>query len=494
MASKFQMTDSLQRFAIALGGNRGNGPSRTLAEKQLRTGLMLFAADLTALLTAFAITWALHLSLAGASPSSPYRDLAPEDGLFLALIAVAILLYTASIGHYHRRFPSASQQRHLALGGAAAFLLSIGLLSASAGPNASVPNASVLDAGVWILFPAIAIFMREISRRLLDRAKLWRVPTLVIGQSDAALRATDALASTRGLGFDVVSTMQPWVFEANPENFDWEASLRKRRAQFVVLAPASGPISTALTDTLDREQIPFAIIKSSDEDAPARTHAVPLNGNLDLHIPRHSLRRPIIRAVKILLDLTLALALLIFMSPVFLIIAVLVKRDGGPAFYAHRRVGANGQRFGCLKFRSMAVNAEALLDRLLREDPERAAEWDATQKLRDDPRVTKIGAFLRKTSLDEIPQLLNVLRLEMSLVGPRPIVEKEMRHYGREIAFYLQVRPGVTGLWQISGRSDTSYAQRVQLDTTYVRSWSLLGDLVILAKTAPAVLARRGAV
>jgi lipopolysaccharide/colanic/teichoic acid biosynthesis glycosyltransferase len=140
------------------------------------------------------------------------------------------------------------------------------------------------------------------------------------------------------------------------------------------------------------------------------------------------------------------------------------------------------------------VNGDRILADLLAKDPEAAAEWAATQKLRNDPRITPIGRFLRNTSLDELPQLLNVLHGEMSLVGPRPVVQSELSFYGENADYYMQARPGMTGLWQVSGRSDTTYEQRVRLDVWYVRNWTLWHDLAILLKTIPVVLFRRGAV
>jgi undecaprenyl-phosphate galactose phosphotransferase len=141
----------------------------------------------------------------------------------------------------------------------------------------------------------------------------------------------------------------------------------------------------------------------------------------------------------------------------------------------------------------MVTNSAEALQHVLATDREAAAEWAATQKLRHDPRVTRVGRLLRKTSLDELPQLFNVLRLDMSLVGPRPIVTKEVDRYGDDIAFYYETRPGITGLWQVSGRNTTSYSHRVQLDTWYVKNWTIWHDVAILAKTIPAVLQRRGA-
>jgi Undecaprenyl-phosphate galactose phosphotransferase WbaP len=197
--------------------------------------------------------------------------------------------------------------------------------------------------------------------------------------------------------------------------------------------------------------------------------------------------------LKIFLDLTIVSVLLLFSFPIFLVIVFLVKLDGGPAFFAHIRVGKNNSRFRCFKFRSIVINGDEILRDKLENDSEALAEWSKMRKLRNDPRVTKIGRFLRATSLDEIPQLINVLRLEMSLVGPRPIVEEELYHYGEHIATYYKTRPGITGLWQVSGRSDVSFRERVRLDVEYVRYWSFKNDVLILARTIPAVLARKGA-
>ncbi|WP_137178478.1 sugar transferase [Roseomonas sp. AR75] len=199
-------------------------------------------------------------------------------------------------------------------------------------------------------------------------------------------------------------------------------------------------------------------------------------------------------ALKRALDIAGAGALLLLALPAFLVIAALVRRDGGSAFYAHQRVGRGGTTFGCLKFRSMVVDADRRLAALLESDPAAREEWDATRKLKNDPRVTAVGRFLRATSLDELPQLINVLKGEMSLVGPRPVLASELAaFYGAAAQHYLSVRPGITGPWQISGRNDTSYAQRVALDVAYATRPSLLTDIKILLRTPVAVLARRGA-
>jgi undecaprenyl-phosphate galactose phosphotransferase len=192
-------------------------------------------------------------------------------------------------------------------------------------------------------------------------------------------------------------------------------------------------------------------------------------------------------------DIVAALLILAAVAPVMLLVAVLVKLDGGPVLFRHRRVGAGGAAFGCLKFRTMVVDAERALNNLLARDAAARAEWEAEFKLRKDPRITWLGRFLRKSSLDELPQLFNVLAGQMSLVGPRPIVYQEIARYGTKIADYYTCRPGITGLWQVSGRNDVSYDERVALDSRYARQWSLGRDLRILVQTVRVVLQRAGA-
>ena len=194
------------------------------------------------------------------------------------------------------------------------------------------------------------------------------------------------------------------------------------------------------------------------------------------------------------LDVVLSLAALLFLAPLFLLIAAGVRlQDGGSAMFVHSRIGLGGQRFKCLKFRSMHPDSDARLHQLLASDPQARIEWARDHKLRRDPRITPLGGFLRRSSLDELPQFLNVLRGEMSLVGPRPIVEAEIERYGRYFACYCANKPGITGLWQISGRNDVSYRRRVAMDVIYARRRTVALYIRILLATAPAVLLRRGA-
>lgn len=195
---------------------------------------------------------------------------------------------------------------------------------------------------------------------------------------------------------------------------------------------------------------------------------------------------------KRLFDFTFAALMLVMLWPTILVLMVLAALDGGPPLFRHARIGRNGAAFGCMKIRSMVVDAEQRLAEVLARDPAAAAEWAVAHKLTDDPRVTAFGRFIRKTSLDELPQLWHVLCGEMSIVGPRPIVRDEMVRYGPAIGAYLQMRPGLTGPWQAQGRNDLSYDERVALDVEYARSMTFGQDLRIIALTALSVINRTG--
>ena len=209
---------------------------------------------------------------------------------------------------------------------------------------------------------------------------------------------------------------------------------------------------------------------------------------------KNNLARKKNKITKYIFDMTLTIVGTICISPILLFIAIWIYKDSpGPVIFKHMRVGKDGKEFPCYKFRSMCVDAKEKLEELLKNDPEAKAEWDRDFKLKNDPRITKSGAFLRRTSLDELPQIFNVLKGEMSLVGPRPIIKAEMERYHEHISDYLIVKPGIAGMWQCSGRSDVNYEERVHMDSWYVRNWSVWLDIMILWKTFQAVFAKKGA-
>jgi len=246
------------------------------------------------------------------------------------------------------------------------------------------------------------------------------------------------------------------------------------------------------------KQVRRELLNSLNSTLPARFRFNKANDNRVAVLAHSRKQQPgmttgVSAFLKSAMDRVGAFCALLMLAPVFLVMALIVKRDGGPAFYGHTRVGQNGRKFKCWKFRSMITNSAEVLQRLLETDPEARAEWERDFKLKNDPRVTRIGDFMRKTSLDELPQLWNVLMGEMSLVGPRPVTEKELLNYGDSVKDYYAARPGITGLWQVSGRNDVSYDERVALDSQYVQNWSLVSDIVIMFKTVGVMMFKRGA-
>jgi undecaprenyl-phosphate galactose phosphotransferase len=199
------------------------------------------------------------------------------------------------------------------------------------------------------------------------------------------------------------------------------------------------------------------------------------------------------RSIKAMFDKVISVALFLFFLPVLLILYAIVylSTDGHPV-YKQRRIGKEGKSFNIYKFRTMKIDADTILEEILENDPALKAEWEREFKLKDDPRITRIGKFLRRTSLDELPQLYNVFQGKMSLVGPRPIIKDEIEKYGEYFSYFTAVKPGITGLWQVSGRNDISYEERVRLDVWYVRNWSMELDIMILVKTAAIVVMRKG--
>jgi undecaprenyl-phosphate galactose phosphotransferase len=299
------------------------------------------------------------------------------------------------------------------------------------------------------------------------------------------------------MGFAIVDTLVRPLTSGGASFGRWQELVVGRGADYVALVadPADPAGDARIVAALNRAQVPFALVhaESALPVKMARPHYF-MSHDVVVMSAESALANPFKRAAKRAFDVAVASFLIVTLSPLLLAIAIMVRRGGGPALYRHQRVGFEGRMFGCLKFRSMDINGDRILADLLANDADAAAEWAATQKLRNDPRVTPVGRFLRHTSLDELPQLFNVLRGDMSLVGPRPVVQSELGFYGDNADDYMLTRPGVTGLWQVSGRSDTTYAQRVRLDVWYVRNWSLWHDLAILMKTVPVVLLRRGAV
>jgi Undecaprenyl-phosphate galactose phosphotransferase WbaP len=268
----------------------------------------------------------------------------------------------------------------------------------------------------------------------------------------------------------------------------------KRNVFWAVVVPSenhSKSVSSLIADYL--YTIPQVHVLSELTGLPDYWNPQQLDGLSGIHL-QQNLMLPMPRLTKRCLDMFAALIGCFILLPLFLVLSVWVKASSrGPVFYGHKRIGRYGKSFKAWKFRTMFENSNLVLQQYLDENPKLLEEWQRDHKLRYDPRVTRVGRFLRKTSLDELPQLWNVIRGQMSLVGPRPIVTDEIIKYGPYYGLYTVVKPGITGLWQVSGRNNTTYDERVQLDAYYVRNWSPWLDVVLLLKTIRIVLFARGA-
>lgn len=361
---------------------------------------------------------------------------------------------------------------------------------------------------LWIVAWASTAWLLPIGRTLtkltLNAFGIWKKPTFIIGTTGNAVEAHLALKSDFHLGFDPVAFILPKTGETQSAKLSLPVltsvstqALRALSSAQLVLALEHN--QHALRDRWIRDLTRAGICDISVIPA---MRGVPLYGTdisyflsheVILLRLRHNLTRPPARFLKRTMDIIVSACLLIIFMPLLLALAAMVKSDGGPAFFGHMRLGLGGEKFPCYKFRSMVLNASEFLKEMLAKDPIARAEWEKDFKLKSDIRITRIGKFLRKTSLDELPQLWNVLIGQMSLVGPRPIVESELERYKEDAAYYLMAKPGMTGLWQISGRNDTDYATRVYLDAWYVKNWSLWYDLSILCKTAGVIIQPKGA-
>jgi Undecaprenyl-phosphate galactose phosphotransferase WbaP len=474
-----------------------------------RTKLWLPVGDSIGLL----LSWVLSFGLLWAVEDQEWRSGivvwwgefgASRVGIFCGLLLLMTALFGIR-GHYSRRRPSADEILDILK--VCLVIAIVDVLFAYL--SKSYASRSWFVAS-WVLVFLMVPVARTFTKWQLMRAGSWQLPTLIVGGGNNAKEAAKALSSERLMGFEVVAFMMP------PDE--------ERTGTTITVAGVEIPV-VSFSDGFDTLQQRFAFLKivvaldaddllhhsSLIQQLSARDtdisiipplRGLPLYGMELTHFFSHevlmlslrnNLARPVHQLVKRIFDVVGATSLLILLAPFFAFMTFKIRQSGADAIFGHARIGRYGKSFYCLKFRTMVPDAAKVLDELLETDPGVKEQWERDFKLREDPRVTPIGAFLRGTSLDELPQLWNVLKGEMSLVGPRPIIEEELQRYGEQAPYYLEARPGITGLWQISGRNDTGYEHRVALDSWYVRNWSLWYDLVILVRTARVVLERKGA-
>ncbi|MCR4734778.1 MAG: undecaprenyl-phosphate galactose phosphotransferase WbaP [Treponema sp.] len=344
-----------------------------------------------------------------------------------------------------------------------------------------------------ILLPAF----REMAKRFFCKFKWYGVPAVIYSTNNSYKEIADKLLKNKYLGYKPAV-----IIESGPdfENDYCEIPIFSAYNEDIIDQIHKYNVKTAIMCDYKGDTRPimncyrYTISVSSKQTSFTSTQQLKDIGGIIGFSSIHNLTFGINIFLKRLLDIGLIIFFSPFLIPIFLILMILVKvTSKGPIFYGHKRVGKNGKEIKCWKFRSMYKNSQEMLEEILANDPVRREEWERDRKFVDDPRVTKFGKFLRKTSLDELPQLINILLGQMSFVGPRPVTKDEIAKYGDYADYVLSVIPGLSGMWQISGRSETSYEERIAFDTYYIQNWSIWLDIWIIIKTVWVVLKGKGA-
>ena len=445
------------------------------------TWMAFLAADTLALLVAYTMTILIRSAAASTALWPNYLRLIPFLAVVLLLIGL-MDLYPGVLLNPVEEF----RRLTIAIALGMSLVVVATFLVKDANAYSRVIFLAVIPLGVGLDLGA-----RWLVRRMCPKASWWGISTVIIGpqeESDMIRRMLEANPAT-GIQPVAVVHADRTILPHGAERYV------ARGISYALVIIPSGASSKWVRDV---ERLVWGcrkiiVIPQSMGMLWSWMHVRDCCGTVGLEVRRQLLRRWA-RLSKRTVDVAAALVGGALILPWVALVAVLVKLGSrGPVFYGQERIGTGGLTFRAWKFRTMVENADELLEEYLETDPGLRAEWGACHKLRDDPRVTKIGRFLRQTSLDELPQIWNVIRGEMSLVGPRPIVREEVLKYGEEFDLYGKVRPGITGLWQVSGRSDTSYERRVAMDVHYVRNWSVWLDIYLLAKTVGVVLRKQGA-
>jgi Undecaprenyl-phosphate galactose phosphotransferase WbaP len=460
---------------------------------QLLNAFCLFFGDSLAFGTAVALGGLVAYTVDSYLLDIPYlafeETYLSQQFVVLGCIALGLCAWFARGGHYTERRPFRNDLGEI-LGASLVGLLINGFIEFASKTNFS----RLWMVAAWLLVATSLPLARIAMRKVLHAYDRWMVNAVIIGTGSHCLTVKSSLSNDLYIGYRVSfdgAIAQPSI------GAHLDFLVRKTNAGAVILIPSDAEMQHLgeAIDALNIRMIPYKLVPPIDRLPLAGLSALSfISSDAVLLAVKGGLTSPLSQAIKRLFDATVSCVLLVGLIPVMIIVAAMVSTDGGPIVYGHERVGRGGKLFKCLKFRTMVPDADAALRELLATSSEAALEWARTRKLRHDPRTTPFGRLLRATSIDELPQLINVLLGDMSLVGPRPVVQQELHdHYKRDNSYYLLVRPGITGLWQISGRTEIGYEQRVHLDAWYVRNWSLWGDIIILVRTLPAVIAGRGA-
>jgi Undecaprenyl-phosphate galactose phosphotransferase WbaP len=472
-------TESDHSSGADLGANRWTG-------NRLATHASILAADVAGFWTAFISAVVIRHALGGQFLLADYAQFVPLL-LGFTVVYAAMGLYPGVGLHPVREL------RGIIYANSVVYLA---MMAGTFLSKTSILFSRLAFTGAWALSILLVILFRNMVRSGLGRKKWWGIPVVVFGAGRAGRRVVDLLGAQPSLGLKVVV-----VLDDDPEK-DALGSLSlaplvadQYGLSYAIVAMPN--VATARLHEILRRYAHrfrhFLVIPNIADLGMLWVSTRDLGGVLGLEMSQNLLHAAP-RFAKRMVDIFLALIAGLLLAPVLMVVAALVRSTSrGPVFYSQPRIGKDRRIFRAWKFRTMARDAEQMLEEHFERNPDRRLEWRVKRKLRDDPRLTPVGHFLREFSLDELPQLWNVFLGQMSLVGPRPIAADELVRYGEGIELYTKVLPGITGLWQVSGRNDTTYDERVRLDEYYVRNWSVWMDLWILERTLRCVITRRGA-
>lgn len=376
-------------------------------------------------------------------------------------------------------------------------------------------NSANTSLSIIILYWLLTLFtvpcLRWQGKKVVNNLNLGKIPVLIVGAGQTSGLFLEAIEQDRALDYKVIGLIdddpkkQRFFINQKSGNKirvlgrfdDIKEIIAASGAKHVVMATPGLPGENMVNLVKRLQHCCRSILVVPDLiGLPCpETHLEYLfNQKMIVLKVKNNLSEPINVLLKRLIDIVGGMVCLIIGMPLLVTLALIIRIESpGPIIFSHRRIGQNGREFNCYKFRTMVDNAQKILDQILKSDPAIRQEWENNYKLKKDPRITRIGSWLRKTSLDELPQIINVLKGEMSLVGPRPIVQNEVPKFGENIEYFYQVKPGITGLWQVSGRNDINYETRVGLEAWYVQNWSLWLDLTILVRTCGVVFNGNGA-
>lgn len=382
----------------------------------------------------------------------------------------------------------------------------IGIIVLMYASKISENTSRLFIAFLWVFSFTFITVLRYFSKKVFEKMGLLQMPILIVGAGDIAESLARGIFNDAGMGYKAIGLVTDLV--PKTDNLkripvlgtleDIEKVIKETGVSTVMIA-LSTKKQEWINDYIYKVQrlVKNVVFVPNLVEMPMGNLSVRslFEEKLMMLTVQNNLARPLNIVLKTVFDYVATFFGTIAISPILLLIALWIyKEDPGPIIFKHMRVGKDGKLFPCYKFRSMVTNSQEVLEHILATDPEAKKEWETNFKLKNDPRVTKIGAFMRRTSIDELPQLFNVLKGEMSLVGPRPVIQKEIDEYYKGYEDdYFAVKPGITGMWQVSGRSDTDYDERVELDRWYARNWSFWLDIMILYKTIAVVLFRKGA-